>query len=91
MFEKYCEYVLKFLDMGALKGKVAYYPYALNKEKKEEKEEGFRWFAENRKAVKMDKEGKLDLNKTDDGAKSRKQTIYRKYMGTAKPELVSNN
>ena len=87
MFEKYCEYVLKFLDMGALKGRVAYYPYALNKE---EREEGFRWFSENRKAVKMDKEGKLDLARTDDGPKSRKQTIYRKYMGTAKPELVSN-
>lgn len=87
IFEKYCEPILKFLDMDALRGKLAYYPYALSKDKKEE---GFRWFSENRKAAKMDKVGQLDLSKTDDGPKSRKQTIYHRYMSSAKPELIAN-
>lgn len=87
VFEKYCEPILKFLDMNALKGKLAYYPYALSKDKKEE---GFRWFSENRKAARMGKTGELDLRKADDGPKSRKQTIYHRYMEPANPELRFN-
>lgn len=84
----YHQEVLKFLELNALKGKIAYYPFVINSK---EENEGFQWFVENRKAVGIDrKSGRLLLDKSDSGPKSRKQTIYHKYMGTAKPELLFN-
>lgn len=85
----YHEEVLKFLDVNALNGKVVWYPYG---ESSKDEGEGFQWFAENRKAVKINnKTQELDLTQTDAGPKSRKQTIYHRYMGNAEPELLLNN
>ena len=51
---------------------------------------GFQWFAENRKALKINKDKTLNQREFDAGPKSRKQTKYHRYMGNANPELFVN-
>ena len=83
--------ILTILDTQALKkmdDTKVHYPYERLMDPGEE--EGFSWFTDNRIGKRQDRDGILDLNRTDQAPKSRKQIIYQAYMQPLTPTLLHN-